>query len=244
MGRSEMTQENRNTFLTSVPVPMLAMTSGSITSSGDLKPSEELLEKIAEVKDSLTTAGKMIKEAYDLAIRDGFNPQQARQFLTAQLPFLAERTIRLALPAEAKDQSKDHSDAPRHTLPRNPEPKEPNIVNITTKANIQDAELVQEEPEEDPKDLEIQFLKERVAELEDALKKTEQFRPATQIERRDDFDDYGTNETKVFEWLGKRDDGVSCYWYPNYGIELFKTRIFTQLKNKGVTTFKRLYFEV
>ena len=99
-------------------------------------------------------------------------------------------------------------------------------------------------PEENVLETENQFLKEQVSELQDALKKTEQFRPATQIERRDDFDDYGTNETKVFEWLAKRDNAVTCYWYPNYGIELFKSRILTQLKGKGVTTFKRLYFEV
>ena len=80
--------------------------------SRDLKPSQELLDKIALVKDSLNTAGKLVKEAYDLAIRDGFNPRQARQFLTAQLPFLAERTIRLALPAEAKDQSKNRTILP------------------------------------------------------------------------------------------------------------------------------------
>lgn len=83
-----------------------------------------------------------------------------------------------------------------------------------------------------------------MGELEDALKKTEQFKPATQIERRDDFDDYGTNETKVFEWLGKREDKVSRYWFPNYGIELFRTRILSDLNNRGVKMFKRLYFEV
>jgi hypothetical protein len=97
------------------------------------------------------------------------------------------------------------------------------------------------EQEEDPKDLEIQFLKERVAELENALKKTEQFKPATQIERRDE---YGTDENKVFDWLGKREDKVSRYWFPNYGIELFRTRILSDLNNRGVKMFKRLYFEV
>ena len=53
-----------------------------------------------------------------------------------------------------------------------------------------------------------------------------------------------TNIESVCEWLKKRDDGVNCYWYDGYGIELFKTRVLTQLKGKGVTTFKRLYFEV
>ena len=88
-----------------------------------------------------------------------------------------------------------------------------------------------------------------IQQLKDVIKKTEQFRPATQLERKgidksDDFDDYGTNETKVFEWLGKREDKVSRYWFPNYGIELFRTRILSDLNNRGVKMFKRLYFEI
>jgi len=39
--------------------------------------------------------------------------------------------------------------------------------------------------EEDPKDIQIQFLKEKVAELEEALKKTQQFKPATQLQEID-----------------------------------------------------------
>ena len=135
----------------------------------------------------------MIKEAYDLAIRDGFNPQQARQFLTAQLPFLAERTIRLALPDEAKDQSK----VPQHTLPQKPLPKTINISSehpvidvesiadeeIKTEQKKSEDRIIQEiEAEEDPLKIENDFLKEKVTELEDALRKTEQFKAASKLE--------------------------------------------------------------
>ena len=63
-----------------------------------------------EARDIAKTFGKsateIIKQAYELAIRDGFPPLQARDFLMAQLPFISDRTIRMALPDEAKDQSK------------------------------------------------------------------------------------------------------------------------------------------
>ena len=131
----------------------------------------------------------------------------------------------------------------RSSVAQNDEPKEPNIVNITTKAEINDAELVQEpeQAEEDPKDLEIQFLKERVAELEDALKKTEQFRPATQLQEQQEPI---ANDEHYFKFLTDRADGVSSFYYDTYGIDLFKNRELSQLKNSGVKVFKRLYFEV
>jgi len=53
--------------------------------------------------------------------------------------------------------------------------------------------------EEDPKDLEISFLKEKVSELEEALKKTQQFTPATQLEPKPFLDD-----DIVIEYLKER----------------------------------------
>ena len=52
---------------------------------------------------------------------------------------------------------------------------------------------------EDPKDLEISFLKEKVSELEEALKKTQQFKPATQLEPKPFLDD-----DIVIEYLKER----------------------------------------
>lgn len=210
--------------------------------SRDLKPSQELLETIAEVRERYGRAKELVAQAYQLAIRDGFNPWQARDFLIAQLPFLGESTIRKALPPEAKEQSKVRL---RSTVAQNTEPKEPNTVNITTKATIQDADLVKKDPppqddQEEPTELELARIE--IQQLKDVIKKTEQFKPATAYDSHMELNPM--NEKDVFGWLEKRDNGVSCYWYPNYGIELFKTRILTQLKGKGVTTFKRLYFEV
>jgi hypothetical protein len=93
----------------------------------------------------------------------------------------------------------------------------------------------EEEEEEDPKDLEISFLKEKVSELEEALKKTQQFQPATQLQQVPAQD---------FEFLRKAADGIHSFFYDTYGIDLFKNRELPQLKNSGVKVFRRLYFEV
>lgn len=162
--------------------------------SQQLKPSQELLEKIAMVKDSLTTAGEMIKDAYNLAIRDGFSPKQAREFLTLQLPFLAERTIRLALPDEAKDQSKV-----RHSMPQKPlaktinvstehkvidvEPEHRDQVITQTQENSTDQNYIALTEDEEPSELELANIK--IAQLEDALHKTQQFKPANALQEDD-----------------------------------------------------------
>lgn len=81
--------------------------------------------------------------------------------------------------------------------------------------------------------------------MEDALHKTEQFKPATAFEEPKEIvlvDPF--NEDEIFDVLAKREDKVSRYWFPNYGRELFKTRILPDLENRGVKMFKRLYFEV
>ena len=100
---------------------------------------------------------------------------------------------------------------------------------------------------ENPKEIEIQFLKdensflkEKVSELEEALKKTQQFKPANALEGegKENFKGVG------FEFLREMADGVHSFYYDAYGIDLFKNRELSQLKNSGVKTFKRLYFEV
>jgi hypothetical protein len=108
---------------------------------------------------------------------------------------------------------------------------------------VKDSEQFYEEQkgeEEEPTPLELAEI--RIKQLEDALKKMEQFKPVTALEKVET--EYITNENRVFEWLGEREDKVSRYWFPNYGINLFRTRILTDLENRGIKSFKRLYFEV
>jgi len=102
---------------------------------------------------------------------------------------------------------------------------------------------------ENPKEIEIQFLKdensflkEKVSELEDALKKTQQFTPATDLEEVVKTGEQRDKE--AHDWLRNSADGIGTFYYDAYGIDLFKNRELSQLKNSGVKTFKRLYFEV
>jgi hypothetical protein len=100
------------------------------------------------------------------------------------------------------------------------------------------------------------FLKEKVAELEDALRKTEQFKPANKLteEQAKDMVMEVVKQTglavplpnvdSILDWLKKSADGSHSFYYDTYGIDLFKNRELSQLKNSGVKVFKRLYFEV
>lgn len=99
--------------------------------------------------------------------------------------------------------------------------------------------------DEEPTPLELAEIK--IKHLEEALHKTEQFKPATAMQPPDmtiapipKVED----EKEIFEWLRMRNDGTGKFWYDTYGIDLFKNRELAQLKNSGVKTFKRLYFEV
>ena len=226
----------------------------------ELKPSIELLDAIRVIQQKYGESKELVYNAYQLAIRDGFTPIQARDFLFAELPFLSESTIRKALPAEAKDQSKVRTNFAVN-LSQKPEQKDSNIVNITTKANIQDADLVKDDPTsaEEPvgkKELEymdkipeeelpteLELLKIENEQLKDALHKTEQFKPANKLEEPKPFPFKDTEEI-LFAAIQKKADGVHAFYYDAYGIDLFKNRELSQLKNSGVKTFKRLYFEV
>jgi len=96
-----------------------------------------------------------------------------------------------------------------------------------------------EDTEEEPTPLELAEIK--IKQLEEALKKVQHFQPANKLEQRDE---HGTDESKVFDWLAKRDDKTKCFFFDSYGFELFKSRILKNLDNSGIKVFKRLYFEV
>lgn len=51
-------------------------------------------------------------------------------------------------------------------------------------------------------------------------------------------------EENIFEWLAKRDNKVSNFYFGNCGIEFFTRQVFGNLKGSGIKIFKRLYFEV
>jgi len=169
-------------------------------------PSRELLDIIVDIRETVSTAGEMIKRAYELALRDGFSPKDARAFLTASLPFLSDRTFRQALPEEAKEMTMKREPNLRHGLPQFPEPKQDNVVNITTKAELIEANSDPETDkddhsvygEEEPTELELAQI--RINELENALKETKQFVPAGTLSTKDT----GMTDDVVFDYLKNR----------------------------------------
>jgi hypothetical protein len=50
------------------------------------------------------------------------------------------------------------------------------------------------------------------------------------------------DETSVFDWLKKRDNGISIEYWEHYGIKQWEGAL-QQFKNRGIKAFKRLYFE-
>ena len=238
---------------------MLAMNSEYDDQSEDKNDSEDSQLRISEKAEKVIvelnlmygeSKKKILELIQVLRTEDKLKDNEIKKVLFAKVNFVSKATLYRALPQEFK---KEYTAKPL-----------PKTINISTPhkviepiykpsgpfaypketEKIGEIRIKKEEPleVEDPKDLEIQFLKEKVAELEDALKKTEQFKPATQLQPSPP--PISNPDEHYFKWLADRDNGVSCYWYPNYGIELFRNRILTQLKNKGVTTFKRFYFEV
>ena len=231
------TQEKRNTFLTSVPVPMLIMYRENDEQSEDKNDSEMCHLSLSEQAETIVKelnsmhgeAKKKIEELIQQLRQDKLKDHEIKQVLFSRVNFVSKRTLYRALPEDLKRE---------YTKPL------PKTINISTPHKV--IEPVEEyigspEPEEDPKDLEIQFLKEKEAELEDALKQTEQFKPATALQTASPI---SNPDEHYFKFLTDRADGVSSFYYDRYGIDLFKNRILSQLKNSGVTTFKRLYFEV
>lgn len=202
----------------------------------------ELNSMHGEAKEKIELLIKTLRE------RDKLKDHEIKKILFERVNFVSRRTLYNALPQELKRE---------YTKPL------PKTINISSEHNVIDVEPNfpnheewKEQPEgqkfpegtminkgvfddEDPKDTEIDFLKEKVTELEDALRKTEQFKPASQLQQQEPE----TNE-HYFKWLTDKADGVHSFYYDTYGIELFQNRILSQLKNSGVKVFRRLYFEV
>jgi len=229
----------------------------------DFQLSEQAVSKIEELnimfekQQSLHGKRKaLIRKLLETLREDGFKDHQIVDIVLDRVKGVSRSTIYAALPQEVKRQ---------YTKPL------PKTINVQTEHKVidvpeqtQEEALTEEEdfkkweqnkkeleqmaaPEEDPKDLEISFLKEKVSELQEALKKTQQFVPATQIQEEEQERPAGivfSDETLVFEWLRKRENGINTFYYDNYGINLVPSRLLAQLKNSGVKVFRRLYFEV
>lgn len=147
----------------------------------DIALSEQAENQIEELNLMHGEAAKKVFDLIDTLKHDKLKDHEIKKVLFARVKFISKRRLYEILPEEYKRE---------YTKKELPEK-----INISTEHKVIDvepepeikphAELIEEEEEdEDPQALENQFLKEKVTELEDALRKTEQFKPATAYEAK------------------------------------------------------------
>jgi len=202
-----MTQEIGNAFLGASPIPMLIMNREYDTPSEDKNDSElskldfqlseqaeskiEELNIMFEKQQSLHGKRKaLIRKLLETLREDGFKDHQIVDIVLDRVKGVSRSTIYAALPQEVKRQytkplPKTINVQTEHKVIDVPtEPLGKKELEYMDKIPLDKSDLIDPLSEEDPKDLEISFLKEKVTELEDALKKTQQFTPATQLETK------------------------------------------------------------
>lgn len=229
--------------------------------SKDKSPSPELFSLIKAAATNLLGFGELWGSIKKKGHDEGFSEKELQDMLR---PFLKEKLdskkvwylfhkdeqIERVQKKQEENRTKFSTNAGKNVLSKPEEREQYNPEEEIKKiGEIRRAEWQtnEDDEDEDPKDLEIAFLKEKVSELEEALKKTQQFVPATQIQEQKQEQPAGivfSDETLVFEWLRKRENGINIFYYDNYGINLVPSRLLAQLKNSGVKVFRRLYFEV
>ena len=161
--------------------------------STDKKPSAELISLIKAAANDLLSFGELWQSIKKKGNDEGFSEKELQDMLR---PFLKEKLDSkkvwyLFHAEEQKDRSKQQyqnrtnistnaaKKEPEQTY--NPEEEIKKIGEIRRAEQKRQAEQPIIPDDEDPKDLEIAFLKEKVIELEEALKKTQLFVPATQL---------------------------------------------------------------
>ena len=180
------------------------------------QPSPELLSLIKAAAQSLLGFGELWGSIKAKGKDEGFNEldlqDMLRPLLRDRLGMNKDKIYYLFHKEEVKERNseryKEMSEAYRKKTTFDvekvieqspPTPKEPELR--APENPPQGIEYI--ETEEDSKDLEISFLKEKVSELEEALKKTQQFTPATEIEPTKSQMNLYTDDG-AFQWLADR----------------------------------------
>lgn len=219
--------------------------------SRDKSPSPNFINMVEEWADSYIKSVELPPKIIEAAKKEQLSPKTVRETIENVLRHrgLSERRIAQLIPAELKNPlkitKKPASSAALIAAKDTVMEEQSNTVTetVTTPADDKmpaEPPKVKDEPLEDPKDLEIQFLKEQVSELQEALKKTEQFKPATDLQPPP----ISNPDEHYFKWLADRDNKVNNFYYGNCGIDFFIRQVLGMLKGSGVKMFKRLYFEV
>jgi hypothetical protein len=155
---------------------------------------DEVLKE-ARAKASGSAKEYIPKLFHILVDEEGRKPEEARAIIEHDLiSYWAKTTVSKYLPQEAKDEikakaGKEGAEKKKIMLLADGSRADKILAEpqtVTTKSDSSESVSPEgnDNDDEDPKDTEIQFLKEQVAELQDALKKTDQFKPATQLQEQ------------------------------------------------------------
>jgi len=259
-----MTQEGG--FNTNPTQTYVDMKSEVDSISTDKKPSVELVSLLSAATTGMLAFGELWDTVKTKGAEEGFDekalltlfaPMVKDKFTAAQVRYLMNKEKEQERAKQNRQKQKEEIKTLRTYahIPPKKEPEQSNYIEETTTVEqnpegakpsfVPPPEVIEIPQEEDPKDLEIQYLKGKVGELEDALRKTQQFKPATALERLPEVIKSAEDKDKeVHSWLRNSADGIGTFYYDAMGIDLFKNRELSQLKNSGVKVFKRLYFEV
>jgi hypothetical protein len=178
---------------------------------------DELLE---EARSKTTaTAKEYIPKLYHILVDEEHKtPEDARKIIEHDLlSYWAKATVTKYLPQDVKDEIKQEAGK------KGAEKKkimlladgsradkilaEPQIVTTKSDSNNPVSPEGNDNDDEDPKDTQIEFLKEQIAELRDALKKTEQFKPATEYDSHMELNptpELQLTDDLVFQYLRDR----------------------------------------
>lgn len=195
------------------------------------------------------SAKEYIPRLYHILVdEENKTAEDARAIIEHDLiEYWAKTTVRKYLPQEAKDEIKQEAGkkgAEKKKIMLLADGSRADNILAETQTVTKEADDTIPADKEDPVKIENEFLKEKVTELEDALRKTDQFKPATAFEVEKDMKAEPHIKNMGFEFLREAADGIHSFYYDAYGIDLFKNRELSQLKNSGVKVFRRLYFEV
>jgi hypothetical protein len=237
------------------------MNSTSNVPSRDLKPSPELFEMIQAAASSLTGFAQLWESIRKKGNNEGFTDLQLqwllRPLLKDKLKMSNDKIYYLFHREEKAEQNKKAYHERLGLIRQIDEKKEleesstvPVTSAVSNKAlepaqeiNMKDPSI--EDQNEEPTELELAEI--RIAQLEDALRKTQMFKPATQLQEQQQQQQQTIpplQEEEVFTWLGKRDNKITCFYYGSCSTGFIKANILKNLENSGIKVFKRLYFEV
>jgi hypothetical protein len=243
-----MTQKKEG-LCKSQPISMLIAMTDVDKVSRDLKPSPELFEMIQAAASSLTGFAQLWESIRKKGTHEGFTETQLQDLikplLKAQLHMSREQIWYMFNKEKKAITNREAYESRRINTPivqkKELEEQEP-IIQATAPEEIK--QLV-DEPEEGEEPTPLELAEIRIKQLEEALKKTEQFKPATALEQLPEVIKSAEEMDKeAHSWLKNSADGIGTFYYDAYGIDLFKNRELPQLKNSGVKVFRRLYFEV